>query len=205
VATEAAATHTFESIVLAAGSGARFGGGKLTAPYMAGVLLDGALAAALAAPARGVTVVTGDDAEAVAQAARTLVQRVGRPDDLRMVHADDHALGMAHSLRMGIASLPKGVDGAFVFLGDMPRIPREVLDPMARAVAAGAAAAAPVFRGQRGHPVLFGAALFPELLALTGDTGARALLDRLGDRLAVVVAPDDGVLFDVDRAGDIPG
>jgi len=203
VATEAATTHGFESIVLAAGSGVRFGGGKLTAPYMAGVLLDGALAAALAAPVRSVTVVTGDDAELVAEAARTLFQRVSRTDALRIVHAADHAQGMAHSLRMGIASLPEDAAGAFIFLGDMPRVPRDVLAPMADAVLAGASAAAPVFEGRRGHPVLVARQLFPELVALSGDTGARAILDRLGPRLALVAAPDDGVLFDVDRAEDL--
>jgi len=50
-----------EAIVLAAGSGARFGGAKLTAPWRGGVLLDGALAAAFQAPVRTVTVVTGAD------------------------------------------------------------------------------------------------------------------------------------------------
>ncbi|MDB5496520.1 MAG: conserved uncharacterized MobA-related protein, partial [Phenylobacterium sp.] len=56
----------FEAVVLAAGSGSRFGGGKLLAAWNAGVLLEGALAAALAAPARSVTVVVGADSEAVA-------------------------------------------------------------------------------------------------------------------------------------------
>jgi len=72
-------------------------------------------------------------------------------------------------------------------------------------VRAGAPAAAPVFQGQRGHPALIGAALLPKLLTLTGDAGARAILKELGDRLALVEAPDDGVLFDVDERGDLPG
>jgi molybdenum cofactor cytidylyltransferase len=55
-----------------------------------------------------------------------------------------------------------------------------------------------VFGGRRGHPVLFARALFAELAAVTGDTGARNLLDRLDAGLALIEAPDDGVLFDVD-------
>ncbi|WP_395674041.1 NTP transferase domain-containing protein [Phenylobacterium sp.] len=204
-ATEAGPTPPFEAVVLAAGAASRFGGGKLLAPYMAGVLLDGALAAALAAPARSVTVVTGADEEAVVAAAIRFADRVGQHERLRMVHAADYADGMAHSLRMGIASLPADCAGAFVFLGDMPRVPREVLAPLAAAVRAGAAAAAPVFEGQRGHPALLSAALFPELLGLVGDAGARRVLDGLGPRLALVEAADDGVLFDVDRPGDLAG
>lgn len=203
MATGADATQPFEAVVLAAGSGSRFGGGKLTAPHMAGVLLDGALACAFAAPARSVTVVTGADAPAVAEAAAAFARKVGQPERLRVVHAHDHAQGMAHSLRMGVASLPPEAAGAFIFLGDMPRVPREILAPMGEAVLAGAAAAAPLFGGRRGNPVLVARALFPDLVALSGDAGARGILDALGDRLALVEAPDDGVLFDVDQRDDI--
>ncbi|MFZ5670714.1 MAG: NTP transferase domain-containing protein, partial [Pseudomonadota bacterium] len=72
------------------------------------------------------------------------------------------------------------------------------------APAAGAPAAAPVFEGRRGHPVLFGASLFPALLALRGDQGAGRLLDGLDEGLARVRAGDDGVLFDVDTPGPLP-
>jgi len=193
------AIGSLEAVVLAAGAGVRFGGGKLLAPYGEGVLLDGALKAAFAAPVRGVTVVTGAEAERVAAAARVCDPRV------RIVHADAHAEGMGASLRTAIASLPDDAAGAFVFLGDMPRVPAAVLRPMAEALAAGAPAAAPVFQGRRGNPVLVGRALFPDLLQLTGDEGARRVLQGLGPRLALVDAPDDGVLFDVDERGDLAG
>ncbi|MFC3067877.1 nucleotidyltransferase family protein [Phenylobacterium soli] len=191
-------TQRLEAIVLAAGAGVRFGGGKLTAPHGEGVLLESALRAALAAPVRAVTVVTGADAEAVAAVARAFDPR------LRIRHAPEHAEGMGASLRAGVAALPPDTDGVFVFLGDMPRVPTAVLRPMAEALARGAAAAAPVFEGRRGNPVLLGRALFPQLLDLKGDTGARAVLQALGDELALVEAPDDGVLFDVDRPADLP-
>lgn len=190
----------FEAIVLAAGSGSRFGGGKLLAAWGPGVLLEGALAAAFAAPVRSVTVVIGADAAAVAAAARSFDPRV------LVVHAPDYAEGMGASLRTGVASLPGDADGAFVFLGDMPRVPTIVLRRMAEAVVGGAQAAAPIFEGRRGNPVLLGRALFPELLALTGDAGARGVLQALGDRLALIDSPDDGVLFDVDQPADLdPG
>ena len=186
-----------EAIVLAAGSGSRFGGGKLLAAWKSGILLDGALAAAFAAPVRGVTVVTGADAKAVAAAAQAFDPRV------RIVHAADHAEGMGASLRAGIASLPDDAAAVFVFLGDMPRVPHAVLPALAEALAKGAPAAAPVFDGRRGNPVLLGRELFLDLLALQGDEGARRILQSLGDRLAPVEAPDDGVLFDVDQPSDL--
>ena len=124
---------------------------------------------------------------------------------MAVVEVADCAEGMGASLRAGIASLPASAAGAYVFLGDMPRVPAAVLAPLAEAVRAGAPAAAPVFEDRTGHPVLFSAALFPQLLALVGDRGARRILDSLGDRLALVPAPDDGVVFDVDTPAQLQG
>lgn len=205
MATGGTATHGFQAIVLAAGSGTRFGGGKLLAPYLGGVLLDGALAAAFAAPVETVTVVIGADAPRVAAAVRAYALRAGESQRLRFVHALAHADGMGASLSAGAASLPPGSAGVFVFLGDMPRIPVAVPDALAIAIRAGAQAAAPRFQGQRGHPVLLGRDLIPQLRELSGDQGARAIIQRLGDGLALVEAPDDGVLFDVDERKDLAG
>ena len=195
----------FEAVVLAAGAGRRFGGGKLLAPWAGGALLDGALAAAFAAPARRVIVVTGTAAAEVEAAARDFAARSGAASRLLVVHAADHDEGMGASLRRAAAELPADCAGAFVFLGDMPRVPHAVLEGLAQAVRAGAPAAAPVFEGRRGHPALIGKVLLPQLRALTGDAGARAILKDLGGALALVTAPDDGVLFDVDERGDLAG
>jgi molybdenum cofactor cytidylyltransferase len=194
-----------EAVVLAAGAGRRFGGRKLLAPWRGGVLLDGALAAAFASPARSVWVVTGAEADAVAAATRDFVARTGQAGRLRLVHAAGHAEGMGASLRTAIGALPPDAAGAFVFLGDMPRVPPAVLPALVQALGSGAPAAAPAWQGRRGNPVLLGRALLPQLLELAGDQGARAVLQALGDRLALVEAPDDGVLFDVDEQGDLGG
>jgi molybdenum cofactor cytidylyltransferase len=85
----------------------------------------------------------------------------------------------------------------------MPRIPPGLTEPMAEALAAGAEAVATEFEGRRGHPVLFGRGLLPQLARLGGDRGAGELLRGLGAKLALVAAPDDGVLFDVDRPEDL--
>jgi molybdenum cofactor cytidylyltransferase len=136
----------------------------------------------------------------VSAAARAIDARV------HIVYAPDHAEGMGASLRTAVAALPEDTSGAFVFLGDMPRVPTAVLQPLADALAAGAPAAAPVFAGRRGNPVLLGRDLFPQLLALGGDEGARRVLQDLGHRLALVESPNDGVLFDVDTPQDLrPG
>jgi molybdenum cofactor cytidylyltransferase len=191
-----------EAIVLAAGAGSRFGGGKLLAHWRRGVLLDGALTAAFASPARGVWVVWGAD-PLVPQAAAVFADRSGERARLHLVHAPRYGEGLSASLAAGVAALPEDTAGAFVFLGDMPRIPAGLTAPMAEALLGGAAAVATQFKGRRGHPVLFGQALLPRLTTLSGDKGAGQLLSELGDGLALIPAPDDGVLYDVDQRADL--
>lgn len=191
-------TGPLEAIVLAAGAGTRFGGGKLTAPWGEGVLLDAALAAAFAAPVRSVTVVWGAD-PTVLEAASRYADRTGQAARLHLVRNPNHAEGMGASLRVAIGGLAPDVAGAFVFLGDMPRIPHGIAGLLAEALAAGARAAAPLCGERRGHPALFSAEMFPALLSLAGDRGAGWLLSAMVRGLVLVPTEDEGVLFDVDE------
>jgi molybdenum cofactor cytidylyltransferase len=183
------------ALVLAAGAGRRFGGRKLTSPWRDGLLIDGALAAALAAPVRKVWVVAGADPGVASVVARS--PDAGRMQVVEAVAFDE---GLSASLKAGLAALPGEADGVLVFLGDMPNLPRQVLAPLVAAIVAGAPAAAPFFEGRRGHPVAIGRALFPLLHRLEGDRGAGAILDRLGAALVRVPTDDPGVLYDVDYA-----
>lgn len=190
------------AVVLAAGAGSRFGGRKLLAPFRSGRLIDAALAAAFAAPVEAVHVVVGYDARAVSAAAVAYTADVGETR-MRIVEAPEHAEGLAGSLRAAIAALPGTASGVLVFLGDMPGVPTEVLGPLAQALMAGAPAAVPVWDGMRGHPAALSSALFPDLLQLTGDRGARGLLERLGAAVVEVPAPHAGVLLDIDTPADL--
>lgn len=187
-----------QALVLAAGAGSRFGGGKLLADWRGRPMIEAALAVAYAVPAAGVTLVTGAD-PAVEQAARAFAG--ARP--LNIVRAEAWRQGLSASLKAGIASLPEGCTGVLVFLGDMPRIPHAVLAPLVEALAGRAPAAVPVFGGEIGHPAAISVGLFGEILKLEGDRGARRLLERLGSALVRIEAPDDGVLFDVDSQSDL--
>ena len=195
-------TKIWAAIVLAAGVGRRFGGRKLVATFEGRPLIAGALDAAFAAPARRVLLTTDGDPD-LAAIARKHARGLGREPDLEVVVATDAAEGMGASLRAAVAALPADADGAFVFLGDMPRVPSGLAQTLAEAVRPGIDLAAPRFEGRRGHPVLFGRACFPALLALAGDVGAREVLATAGKRLALVDSPDAGVLFDIDRREDL--
>jgi molybdenum cofactor cytidylyltransferase len=180
------------ALVLAAGRGGRFGGGKLVAPFAGVALVRGRVRAVLGGGVDEVHVVVGPGGEPVAAALEGLPVRVRR-------HAGA-AEGMGSSLAAGIASLGSGTSAVLVALGDQPTIAAAVVAALVarwrQAAATGRAAiVVPVYRGERGHPVLFDASVLPELRVLDGDVGARGVVARDPSRVALLAldlpAPPD--------------
>ena len=195
----AKAAPTVAAVVLAAGRSSRMAPHhKLLIPDRTGTpMLARTVDHVLGSRARPVIVVTGHRADAI-QAALP-----GRP--LRFVHAPDHADGLSASLRAGIAAVPEEAAAAIVCLGDMPDVDAETLDRLIAAYdpVEGRLIAVPTANGALGNPVLWDRRFFPDLLALTGDRGARALLSLHAESIAEVEC-GDAVLRDYDTFDALP-
>ncbi len=176
--------------ILAGGVGRRFGGDKLLQPLCGRPLITYALDSAAASPVEELFLLAGSTA--VAERGREWAADRSAP--LRLIPVATAVEGIAGSLREAASAARERYDGLYVFLGDMPFVPASLADRLAGVVAQGASAAAPVFKGRRGHPVLLGAGLIEPLLMLRGDRGA---VDLLGGA-ALIEVDHDGVLFDVD-------
>jgi molybdenum cofactor cytidylyltransferase len=119
-----------------------------------------------------------------------------------VVVCPDADTGMAASLVQALRhSLPHEPGAWLVALGDMPHVAPATLRLLAEALAGGAPIAAPVMDGRRGNPVGFGRVHLQALLALTGDQGARRLL-QTGPVTDVAVA-DPGIFRDIDTPADL--
>jgi molybdenum cofactor cytidylyltransferase len=135
--------------------------------------------------------VTGGHAEAVRAVA----------PGIPAVHATAHAEGLAESLKAGLAAAPANWRAALIILGDMPYVQVETLRRLADALAEGAAAVVPVQASRRGNPAGFARTAWPSLMALTGDQGARPILDSLG--AIEIPVEDPGIHRDLDRPEDL--
>ena len=183
------------AIVLAAGTSTRMGRPKLTLPMADGrPLVRVAVEQVLAAGVDDTVVVLGGDADAVSLA---LV-----PLPVRTVMNPRYAEGQSTSLRAGLDALPPGTEAAVVALGDQPLPDPSVIRRLVAALrATGRPIAVPVYRDGRGNPVLFAAALFSELRAVTGDRGGREVIARDPGRVAEVPV-DTPMPADVDTPED---
>lgn len=177
------------ALVLAAGRATRFGGDKLAASLRGEPLLFHAIRAARAAPVAKVIV--------VGRPGLDVGEWPGSPpvETLRIESA-----ALSDTLKAGIAAA-QGADSAFVFLGDMPHIAHHLATDLAHALGQ-RYAAMPRHAGRAGHPVLFSAKAFADLLQLGGDEGAGRLLRQRTD-VAFVDCADPGIHFDVDRPADL--
>ena len=180
------------ALVLAAGRSTRMGRNKLLAEVEGRPLALRAIDAALASQAGPVLVVLGHEA---AQLQDAIGERA-----VRLVEAPDYADGLSASLKAGLAALPDRIDAVIVCLADMPRVSAATVDRLIAAFnpAEGRRICVPTFQGQRGNPVLWDMAYVPEMATLTGDRGAKPLLDRHADVVCEVEMADDGVLLDLD-------
>lgn len=185
-------------LVLAAGRSSRMAPrNKLLEPIDGMPMVRRVAMTALASGARPVIAVTGFDATRVADALRGL--------EVTIVHNPSYEEGLSMSLRAGLRALPPDTDGALICLGDMPAINSGDLKTLMTAFAArgGAGICVPVRHGRQGNPVLFGAALFSEMMGIGGDVGAKQLIARYQECVTEVEMASDGIFADVDAPQDL--
>ncbi|MGI9322881.1 MAG: nucleotidyltransferase family protein, partial [Pseudomonadales bacterium] len=113
-------------------------------------------------------------------------------------------LGMGHSLANAIGEV-QDWQAAFIVLGDMPFVAQQTLEALKAACQTAPAGAiiVPAFKGALGHPVGFHRSHFNEIAALSGDKGARSVIDAHPTQVIQVAVEDEGILRDIDQPKDL--
>jgi molybdenum cofactor cytidylyltransferase len=183
-------------ILLAAGASKRFGADKLLHPLTGQTPVALAALANLRAAIPHVIAVVRPGAAIL----ENLLSEAGATVIL-CVNADE---GMGTSLATAVAA-SGDVAGWVIALADMPHIRPETIGTIAATLAAGAAIAAPAYRGERGHPVGLSVRFRAQLEALRGDEGARSVLEQNARLVKLIEVDDPGVCRDIDTPEDLRG
>ena len=187
--------HTgVSAIVLAAGGGTRFGGGKLLARLGGQPLIEAVLDNLREAPVDEVIVVVGAEAERL----REVCERYG----VRTVENEEWEQGQSTSVLAGLRACAG--DAAVILLGDQPLIGAGAVGRLVTAFTEGAKVVVATYGGQRRNPVLFSREVWPLLEAeLAGDEGARSVLRRYPELVVEVSCEGVGDPADVDTREDL--
>ena len=186
------------AVVLAAGQSARMGNPKALLDFRGRTFLVAVLEALEAVDLKHRVVVLGPDAD------RVRPEIAGR--DCIVVENLDPQTEQIGSLRLALGALEAvRPTGLLVWPVDVPHVRLTTVERLLDAFdRTGAVVVVPTFGGRRGHPVIWSAALFHELLtsAAAAREGARAVLHRHEKAVAQVVVDDPAVIDDIDTPED---
>ena len=190
-------TDRVAGVILAAGASRRMGANKMLLALEGESLIRRAVRRALAAGLSPVVVVVGHEAD------RIRAELADLPVEFTV--NTDYTGPTSGSLHRGLNALGPDVAAAVVMLGDMVRVTHETL---AMLVAAAQGTDAPLVVSRYGDvtapPLLFRRALFPELLAWTGE-GCGKTVVKAHSHEAMYVDRPVALLVDVDTPEDFEG
>ena len=184
------------AIVLAAGSGSRFGGGKLLSPFGGETLISATLNGLREAPVDEIILVVGKQAEEL--------RRVCEPYGTCVVDNPDWEEGMSTSVRSGLGAMKPGTQAAVVLLADQPLVGSEAVARLVAAFENGSVVAVATYGGAARNPVLFARKVWSLLEEeLSGDEGARGFIRRHPELVTEVPCDDVADPADVNTVEDL--
>ncbi len=180
-------------IILAAGSSSRFGEPKQLLLWNGEPLINHVVRNAINAGLSPVVVVVGSSADEV--------QAAIKERNVRIVNNTQWMEGISTSIKTGLGTLIGEVGGVVFLQADQPQIPSGLIKSMVEVHQSNLnPIIAPQIDGLRGNPVLFDADTFPDLLAIEGDVGGRALFSRYP--VEWLIWHDPKLLLDIDSPED---
>jgi molybdenum cofactor cytidylyltransferase len=178
------------AVILSGGQSSRMGSPKALLRFQGKTFLEHLVAVTTHAQISVRRIVLGSDAGLITQALALHASDI--------VSNPDWQLGQLSSIHAALRSLPPGTDGILLCLVDHPLVSAQLVDQLITVFyATRKSIVLPVCDGRRGHPVIFSAELYEELLTAPIDQGARAVVWAHTQEVVEVPTNDQGCLWNV--------
>ncbi|MDV3277086.1 MAG: nucleotidyltransferase family protein [Nitrososphaerales archaeon] len=123
---------------------------------------------------------------------------------LRVIVNPRYLEGLSESVKLGLGTIDARSQAALIGLGDKPLVLPSTVNRIVSAYEeSGSKIVIPVHAGTRGNPILFDRKMFPEILRLHGDEGAKRVVELYEEDVLEVKVEDEGILVDVDTPADL--
>lgn len=181
-------------LVLAAGVSRRMGSPKQDIVMAGRPMLDYVANTFLASRLGGIVVVVRPG----------LAWRPRKDKRLRVITNPHYAEGLSGSLRLGLKSISPQSLAVVVGLGDKPLLlPSTIEEIVAAYEGTKSRVVIPTHKGRRGNPILFDKSLFEPMMRLSGDTGAKPVIEQNERDVLELQVEDEGILIDVNTPADV--
>ena len=178
------------AVILSGGASSRMGSPKALLPYQGRPFLEHLLEITTRPEIIARKVVLGADADSIA--------RVIRLKAHEMVINADWEKGQLSSIQAAVRKLPAGTAGMLLCLIDHPLISSALVGELiAQFYKSKKPVVLPVYEGRRGHPVIFSASLYDELLRAPLETGARSVVWAHADEVDEVRTNEEGCVLNL--------
>ena len=183
------------AILLAAGQSKRMGGeNKLTKKIRDISLIKHSVKNILASSVDELIIVLGYQKEIIEKL-------IDKNNKIKFVFNKDFESGMASSIKTGLDNLSEKTEAFFICLGDMPMVNHDIYNQLIKSKD-NKEIIVPTYKGQQGNPVLFDKSMKETVMNITGDVGAKKILELNKDKILNLEINDQNIVKGFNTQGD---
>ena len=183
------------AILLAAGQSKRMNGENKLAKEIQGIpLIKLSVKNILASSINELIIVLGHQKEIIEKL-------IDKNEKIKFIFNKNFESGMASSIKAGLNYLSKNTEAFFICLGDMPMVNSDIYNQLIKSRNQ-KNIIVPTYNGQQGNPVLFDKSMKESILNITGDVGAKKILELSKDKILNLPIDDRGIIKNYNSVDD---
>ena len=178
--------NKISAILLAAGQSKRMNGENKLVKEIQGIpLIKLSVKNILASSINELIIVLGHQKEIIEKL-------IDKNEKIKFVFNKDFESGMASSIKIGLDNLSEKTEAFFICLGDMPMVNHNIYNQLIKSKN-NKEIIVPNYKGQQGNPVLFNKSMKEKIINISGDVGAKKILELNKDKILNLEINDQGV------------